>query len=204
MIEAKHMSGYGSRVISNQPNPDLACKTITGRGVLLDWHSWARDRDIAINHFSRHEIPLSELMEVARTQQVHFRQGDILFIRTGWLEAYQALSREEQAALPHRATRTSCGVQASEESIRWHWDNAFAAVASDTVAYEAWPSPKPYGVSMHEVFLSGWGMPIGESFDLERLAQRCLTEGRWSFMVVSAPLNVPGGVASPPGAVAIM
>lgn len=95
-------------------------------------------------------------------------------------------------------------MEASEEAIRWHWDNAFAAVAGDTVAYEAWPSPKPWGVSMHEVFLGGWGMPIGESFDLERLAQRCKEEKRWSFMLVSVPLNMPGGIASPPGAVAIL
>lgn len=55
--------------------------------------------------------------------------------------------------LPDREMRTSCGVEATEESIRWHWDNAFAAVATDTVAYEAWPSPKAWGVSMHEVSL---------------------------------------------------
>ena len=106
--------------------------------------------------------------------------------------------------LPNRTVRSSIGVEASQESIHWHWENAFAAVASDTVAYEAWPSPKPWGVSMHEVFLSGWGMPIGESFDLERLAKRCRELTRWSFLFVSVPLNVPGGVASPPNAVAIL
>lgn len=99
--------------------------------------------------------------------------------------------------------RSSCGVEASDATIRWHWDNAFAAVASDTVTYEAWPSPRPWGVSMHEVFLSGWGMPIGESFDLEGLAVKGRESQRWSFMFVSVPLDVPGGVASPPGAVAI-
>ncbi|KAL2108908.1 hypothetical protein VUR80DRAFT_3196 [Thermomyces stellatus] len=182
----------------------LALKTITGRGVLLDWATWARDHGISIDPFSRHAIPLSQLKAVANAQNVEFRPGDILFVRTGWLKAYRALSLEEQAALPYREVRSSCGVEASEESIRWHWDNAFAAVASDTVAYEAWPSPKPWGVSMHEVFLSGWGMPIGESFDLENLSKRCREEGRWSFLLVSVPLNLSGGVASPPGAVAIL
>lgn len=105
--------------------------------------------------------------------------------------------------MPHRKVRSSCGVEASKEAIKWHWDNQFAAVASDTVAYEAWPSPKPWGVSMHEVFLSGWGMPIGESFDLEELSRRCEEKKRWSFLFVSDPLNVPAGVASPPGAAAI-
>ena len=90
--------------------------------------------------------------------------------------------------------------------MEWHWDSGFAAVASDTVAYEAWPSPREnaHGVSLHEVLLSGWGCPIGESFDLERLAERCRERRRWSFFFCSVPLNVERGVASPPGAVAIV
>jgi len=46
-------------------------------------------------------------------------------------------------------------------------------------------------------------MPIGEMFDLERLAEECEKRGRWSFFVTSAPLRVPGGIASPPNAIAI-
>lgn len=182
---------------------DIAKKTITGRGVLLDWYSWATEQGIQIDHFASHGIPLSQLQAVAAAQRVQFRPGDILVIRTGWLPAYNALSEDQKTALPHRTVRSSCGVEASEDAIRWHWDNAFAAVASDTVAYEAWPSPRQWGVSMHEVFLSGWGMPIGESFDLEGLAVKCREAQRWSFMFVSVPLDVPGGVASPPSAVAI-
>ncbi len=141
---------------------------------------------------------------MAKEQKLTFEAGDVLLVRTGWVPAYRNLSYDERAALPHRKVRSSCGLEASEELIRWHWDNAFAAVASDTVAYEAWPSPKPWGVAMHEVLLSGWGMPIGESFDLEALATKCKELSRWSFMFVSVPLNVPAGVASPPSAVAIL
>jgi len=35
------------------------------------------------------------------------------------------------------------------------------------------------------------------------LAEECERRGRWSFFVTSAPLRVPGGVASPPNAIAI-
>lgn len=182
---------------------DIAKKTITGRGVLLDWYSWAAEQGIHFDHFASHGIPLPQLQAVVAAQGVQFRPGDILLVRTGWLPAYNALSEDQKAALPYRPVRSSCGVEASEDAIRWHWDNAFAAVASDTVAYEAWPSPRRWEVSMHEVFLSGWGMPIGESFDLDGLAAKCQEVQRWSFMFVSVPLDVPGGVASPPGAVAI-
>jgi hypothetical protein len=58
--------------------------------------------------------------------------------------------------------------------------------------------------SMHEVFLGGWGMPIGEMFYVEKLAEECRRLGRWTFFFVSEPLNVIGGIASPPNALAIL
>lgn len=88
---------------------------------------------------------------MAAEQGVTFRQGDILLVRTGWTATYQTLSDEQKEQLGGRDDRASCGVEATEESIRWHWEQGFAAVAGDTVAYEAWPSPKSWGVSMHEV-----------------------------------------------------
>ena len=57
---------------------------------------------------------------------------------------------------------------------------------------------------MHEVLLAGWGCPIGEMFDLEKLSEECRKRGRWTFFVCSEPLNVIGGVASPPNAIAIL
>jgi hypothetical protein len=57
---------------------------------------------------------------------------------------------------------------------------------------------------MHEVLLSGWGCPIGEMFDLEQLAVECAKRKRWSFFLCSEPLNVRGGVASPPNAIAVL
>lgn len=49
--------------------------------------------------------------------------------------------------------------------------------------------------ALHEVLLAGWGMPIGELFDLEELASHCKESDRWSFFVTSEVCNVPGGVA---------
>lgn len=71
---------------------DIARKTITGRGVLLDWYSWATEQGIQINHFASHGIPLFQLRAVAAAQWIQFRRGDILPVRTGWHLAYHALS----------------------------------------------------------------------------------------------------------------
>jgi hypothetical protein len=46
-------------------------------------------------------------------------------------------------------------------------------------------------------------MPIGELWDLEALAEMCEKEKRWAFFLASAPLNVPGGIATPPNALAV-
>ena len=48
-----------------------------------------------------------------------------------------------------------------------------------------------------------WGMPMGELWDLEELAEECKRQNRWSFFFTSSPLNIQGGVASPPNALAI-
>ena len=47
------------------------------------------------------------------------------------------------------------------------------------------------------------GLPLGEQFDLEELAEDCRQDQVTEFMLVSVPLNLPGGMASPPNAVAI-
>jgi hypothetical protein len=46
-------------------------------------------------------------------------------------------------------------------------------------------------------------MPIGEMWDLEALAEECKKQNRWSFFLTSAPLNLKGGAASPPNALAV-
>ncbi|QKX57797.1 uncharacterized protein TRUGW13939_04917 [Talaromyces rugulosus] len=182
---------------------NLASHPLVTRGVLLDWYSYSLDKKLPHSPFTNQSIPLWQLLEVAREQRVSFRRGDILLIRTGWTAVYNKLTDGEKIDLGGREHRASCGVEATRDAIRWHWEQGFAAVATDTVAYESWPSTKPWGVSMHEVFLSGWGMPIGETWDLEELSETCKQLGRWTFMLTSQPLHLPAGVASPPNATAI-
>ena len=129
----------------------MAQNPIATRGVLLDWYEYAQREGFELRPFTNQPIRLAELLEIAREQQVNFRPGDVLLIRTGWTDAYFKLTDVEKEHLGGRDDRASCGVEATEAAIRWHWENGFAAVASDTVAYEAWPSPKPWGVCMHEV-----------------------------------------------------
>ncbi|KAB5539341.1 hypothetical protein GE09DRAFT_1138487 [Coniochaeta sp. 2T2.1] len=103
------------------------------------------------------------------------------------------------------------GIESTESVLQFLWDGRIAAVAGDCPGFEAWPPTGSEGdetegilkSGMHQTLLAGFGMPIGEMFDLEALAEECQRQKRWTFFVSSMPLNVVGGVASPPNAVAI-
>jgi len=47
------------------------------------------------------------------------------------------------------------------------------------------------------------GMPLGEMFDLEKLAATCREKNRWTFFVTSSPANCRGGISSHANAQAI-
>ena len=48
------------------------------------------------------------------------------------------------------------------------------------------------GPYLHAYMLPRWGMPIGELWGLEKLAEKCREEGRYTFFLSSAPDNVVG------------
>ncbi|KAI9369507.1 hypothetical protein BJX61DRAFT_145916 [Aspergillus egyptiacus] len=180
---------------------------IIGRGILIDYATWAQKNSIALTPFETGSIPLSSLQQILTETNLTPRRGDILFIRTGFTEAYNRLTPEEEKALASRPTPDFAGVENGEKTLRWLWENQFAAIASDSPSFEPAPLVRdgmPPEVTLHQWCLSGWGMPIGEYFDLEELARCCREKGRWSFFLSSVPLKVPGGVASPPNAVAIL
>jgi len=102
----------------------------------------------------------------------------------------------------HKSPFKYPGFESTLEVLGWLWDTKIAAVAGDCPGFESWP-PSP-GEAMHPTLLAGFGMPIGEMFCLDELAAECEKQGRWTFMFTSEVLNVKGGVASPPNALAIM
>ncbi|KAI1648158.1 uncharacterized protein F4817DRAFT_74502 [Daldinia loculata] len=179
---------------------------IVGRGVLVDYHSWRLAQPAAnlkpYDPFKSDAIPLEDLQACLAAQGTEVKFGDILFIRSGFTATYPQKTAAElsayQAVVPHHFG----GVERSESMLRWIWEH-FSAVAGDQPSFESWPAPPDSPHILHEVLLSGWGCPIGELFDLEKLAAYCEAQQRWSFFVVSEPCNVPGGVASPPNILAI-
>ncbi|KAF2153233.1 hypothetical protein K461DRAFT_327623 [Myriangium duriaei CBS 260.36] len=182
-----------------------AAQGIVGRGVLLDYHGWraATKPEVKVDKFhafTTGSISIADLKSVAEWQGTELHFGDVLFVRSGYMHAHQQMTRDELLSLRQKTPTGFLGVEQSEETLQWVWEH-FSAVAGDHPSFECWPTQKEW--SCHEVFLSGWGMPIGELFDLEKLAEHCAKVKRYSFFLTSEPCNVPGGVASPPNALAI-
>jgi len=180
----------------------LARKGIAGRAVLLDFRRWAVKNGIEYDSLSRYEISVQDLDKVSKVQGVTFKEGDILLVRSGFTEAYTNASDEVRASLAGNAT--ACGVKSCDESLEWIWNHHFSTVGCDMAAFEAWPPTGGRESSMHSIFLGGWGMPIGELFDLEGVAEEAAKTGVYEFFFTSAPLNKKGGIASPPNAICIM
>ena len=59
-------------------------------------------------------------------------------------------------------------------------------------------------IGLHDNLIAPFGMPVGEMFALEELAEHCRKLEKWSLLFTSTPLNFPGGVASPPNAICIL
>jgi len=95
------------------------------------------------------------------------------------------------------------GIGPVDEMAEYLWDLHVAAVAADNTSLEAWPPGSESGGFLHFKLIPHFGMPIGELWWLEDLGADCAADGVYEFMLTSAPLNVPGGVGSPPNALAI-
>ncbi|KAE9391696.1 hypothetical protein BT96DRAFT_300561 [Gymnopus androsaceus JB14] len=173
---------------------------IVGRGVLLDFYAYAQAEGIAYQANDQYLLTAAQLDACAEAQGITFKQGDILFVRMGWVHWHEHAAPKERWDTLIADTR-AIGLRQDLEEVKWLWDHHFAAVACDAPAFEARPTIQEW--NLHDYLLALWGTPIGEFFDLEELAETCKYTGRYTFFVTSSPLNVLNGIASPPNIMAI-
>ncbi|ORY16024.1 putative cyclase-domain-containing protein [Clohesyomyces aquaticus] len=193
---------------------------VTARGVVLDYVGFCERKNLTCDALSAQSIPAAHLKDMLAETGVKTREGDLLLLRTGFTEAYQKLDTQERRDLAKRPPQFM-GVESSKEVLQWIWESGFVAVASDAPSFEmsplvgehnklggiwkgeSWEEDMQGGGLVHQWCLAGWGVMIGEMWDLEDLVKKARELGRWTCFVSSVPLKVPGGVASPPNAVAI-
>jgi kynurenine formamidase len=181
---------------------------IVGRGVLLDVA-----RRVAIPGDEPFVVTPELLDATAADQGVEVRDGDVCCVRVGWLSWYRTLDAagRQRASDASRsfAELRSPGLGPGPALAAWLWDHGVAAVAVDNPGVEPFPvtAALPPGAGMddsvHSRVLALLGIPLGEFFDFDALAEDCDRHASYEFLFTSAPLRIPGGIGSPPNALAI-
>ncbi len=160
------------------------------RGVLLDAAAhrgvpWLEPGDA---------VGPEELASIAEREGVQLRTGDAVLLRSGHLARKQALGAWNPDA-------ASAGLHPSAMELLAEHGTAVLGGDGDS---DVRPSPVE-GVSspVHALALTAMGMPLLDNLALERLSEACARHQRWEFLLVVAPLVVPGGTGSPVNPLAI-
>ncbi|MFI7357608.1 cyclase family protein [Streptomyces avidinii] len=136
-----------------------------------------------------------DLLAAEEALGVTVGDGDAVLLRSG------ALRRRRERG-PWNPDGASAG---------WHVD-ALPLLAERAVALlggdgdsDVRPSPVE-GVHspVHALAVTAMGVPLLDNLDLEPLSAVCAEAGRYAFLLVVAPLNVPGGTGSPVNPVAVL
>lgn len=200
-IRARQFGHYGGVAGDDPAAARLGVDALVGhglvlRGVLVDLPAfWGT----SVDPYSEHAVTATELRQALAAQSTALEPGDLLLVRTGWLTRYRDAGLPPEALAMPPAT----GLAATEETARFLWDAGCCAVAADNPAVEVLPGDPAVG-SLHRRLIPGLGMPLGELWDLDELAAACREIGRWTACVATVPLNLPGAVASPANAVAVL
>jgi hypothetical protein len=181
-----------------------ADRGIIGRGLLADitqLDGWA-DRD----PFEGEPIRPEDVADALEQRGVAPRAGDILCVRTGWMDRYLGLPPRERLELSQRFHDSVVpwrGLVGDDAMARYLWDSGYSAVAVDNPGVEVSPGDPWFG-TLHRRLIPGLGFPIGELFTFGALAAACESARCADFLFVSVPLNLPGGVGSPANALAVL
>src|SRR5262249_17309881 len=194
----EEVSGPGDRLGIQR----MARRGIAGRGVLLDVAPVLEAEDEGNEPLGFVPIGADVLRRTAEAQEVDLLPGDILLLRTGWVEAYARLDESARATLVEAGAPGSAGLRGADIP-GFLWDHRVAAIAADNPALEAsQPGPGP-DLALHVALIARLGMPVRELWDLGALAEDCAADRRYEMFLTSAPLNLSGGAGSPPNALAV-
>jgi hypothetical protein len=189
---------------------------IVTRAVLCDVGRYLEKKGRPIDYAVPQTISAGDLLGALEEQDSRVEPGDILLIRTGWVEWYLAQGDEVRRQLAEETAAP--GLAPGRATLEALWDLHVAAVAADNPAVEAFPATsymeqekimsfigegKFEEVFAHFALIALLGIPLGEFFVLGPLAAACARDQRYTTLFTSAPLNLPHGVASPPNAIAI-
>ena len=157
---------------------------IAGRGVLIDV---AASKGIDLLD-PGYVITADDLQKALDGQGVELHSGDLVLIRTGWLEDYMANQGE---MMPQPGIGLEAATFLAEKDV--------ALVGSDNAAIEPIPFDQHVYLGGHIVLLVEHGIHLVENMNLAELAaDQC-----YEFLLTIGALKITGGTASPVTPVAI-
>ena len=161
--------------------------TIVSRGVLLDV-ARALGRDVLEPGYPIMPADLDAAVELAG---VDLAPGDIMLVRTGQMVHLAPESRDLVAY-----TWPSPGL--TIETAEWFHRHDVAAVATDTLVFEVYPSQHDDAyLPVHLLHLVEMGLTQGQNWVLDALADECADDGRYTFLLDATPLPLTQGLGTP-------
>jgi kynurenine formamidase len=178
----------------------VARRGIATRAVLADVARVLADEGVTFDPLDHFPVTLEMIQRTLDVQGAQLRQGDVLLVRTGWMDAYLGASQARRDGLAGGPIRTVglTGVNIAE----YLWDRGIAAIAADNPAVEILLG-EDLPLELHNYLIGRLGMPLGELWFLEDLAHDCREDGVYEVFLTSAPLNLEGGTGSPPNTLAL-
>lgn len=185
-----------------------AQRGLVGRGLLIDVEGYCRQAGYAFGPEDNFSISPDLLDDALRSQKCDVASGDIVLVRTGWMEWYLQLSVEARFKRHGKVGALdapfSCpGLESSRATAAWLWDHQVAAIVADNPAIEVMPVSRVAGF-LHYRLIPLLGMPLGEMWIMKELAEHCRSSGDYDFLLSGGVLKVRGGVGSPASAYAVL
>lgn len=203
---------YGGLARDDHGVDHWAARSFATRGVLADVARWRDRQGRPFDAAGGEMLPVDELLAVLEDQGSVVEAGDVLLIRFGWLRWWRSGGSSSATSL------VQPGLEPSLRTVEILWDLHVAAVGCDPSldpipgrwrTLEALPTAEQLAdpayalaLSLHNL-LPFLGLSIGEFFDLDALAEDCAAGNDWYCMLTTAPMQLPGGVATPANAIAI-
>ena len=179
-----------------------AKRGIAGRLVVLDMPRTFADAGRAYDPGTNVAYSVEDLELARKRVDVEIGEGDILLVHTGFCAWY--LNAPLETRMEVTRSHATPGIAHGEDMARYLWNLHISAIVSDTFAVEALPSGRSGPMEMlHRILIGQFGMALGELWWTEDLAADCDLDGVCEAFLVSAPLNMPGGIGSTANAVAI-
>lgn len=173
----------------------IAERGVVGRGVLLDMARHRGKEVLDVGETFTHE----DLFACAQAQGTTIDKRSILVVRTGWINKFYNVSREE-----FFAEFIEPGLTYSPELVRWFQEMEIPNLVTDTIANEVTADPVSGVVlPLHAALMRNLGVTLTEIAWLEDLAADCAADKQYDFLYVAAPLKIVNGTGAPVNPLAI-